>query len=282
MVRQLDVNSVTGAVAELCVKSCYYLGEDVVSTLKKVLKEEKSPLGRETISYIIENAVVSGKEVYPLCQDCGSAVIFIEVGQELQLIGGDISKAITQGVRQGYQQGYLRKSIVEQPYSTRKNTGDNTPPIVHTEIVAGDTLKVSFMAKGSGSENMSGLKMLKPAEGRQGIIEYVLNVIEKAGGNACPPLIVGIGIGGNAEKAMLMAKKVLLKPIGERSKDPETAQLEEEILQKVNKLGIGPMGFGGTVTALDVKIETMPCHMASLPLAVNLQCHSARHHEVIL
>jgi fumarate hydratase subunit alpha len=217
-----------------------------------------------------------------LCQDCGTAVVFLEIGQDVHLAGGDLSEAVAEGVRQGYEQGYLRKSIVAQPFSDRINTGDNTPPILHTEIVPGDRLKVTVMPKGGGAENMSRLAMLKPAQGRQGIIELVVSAVTEAGGNPCPPVIIGLGIGGTADTVMLLAKQALLRLLGQPSPDPETATLEREILERVNQTGIGPLGFGGSTTALAVHANVRPTHIASLPVAVNFQCHSARHKEFIL
>jgi len=281
-VREIKTAAIMEAVANLCREANYELGEDIISALRKALEKGTSPLGREVLKKLLENTRVAIAEDIPLCQDCGTAIVFLELGQDVHITGGDLSTSITEGVRKGYKEGYLRKSIVERPFSDRNNTKDNTPPVIHTEVVSGDELKISLMSKGSGSENMSRLAMLKPAEGKRGIKDFIKETVEKAGGNACPPLIVGIGIGGTAEKAMLLAKKALLRKVGQNSKDRETAELEKEVLGEVNKLGIGPMGFGGSTTALAVHIESYPCHMASLPVAVNLQCHSARHREVVL
>jgi fumarate hydratase subunit alpha len=209
-------------------------------------------------------------------------VILLELGQEVRLSGGDLHQAIEEGVRQGYAEGYLRRSIVRQPFSARINTRDNTPPILHLDLVPGDRLKIIVMPKGGGAENMSQLAMLSPAQGRDGIVEFVVNAVDKAGSNPCPPVIVGVGIGGTAEKTMLLAKKALLRKVGEAHPDPEVAELERELLGRINALGIGPEGFGGRVTALAVHAEVFPCHIASLPVAVNLQCHSARHKEALL
>jgi fumarate hydratase subunit alpha len=218
----------------------------------------------------------------PLCQDCGTAVVFLEIGQDTHIIGGDLYAAIEKGVRQGYTEGYLRKSIVSQPFSVRINTNDNTPPVIHAEIVPGDRIKVIVMPKGGGAENMSRLAMLKPGEGREGIVGLALKTVQEAGANPCPPLIVGLGIGATAESVMFLAKKALLRPVGEPNPDPEIAGLEKELLRRINGLGIGPMGFGGRTTALAVHAEVRPTHIASLPVAVNLQCHSARHKEAVL
>ena len=217
-----------------------------------------------------------------MCQDCGVAVVYLEVGQDVHITGGDLTEAVNEGVRQGYKKGYLRKSMVNQPFSARANTRDNTPPVIHADIVPGEKLKIVVMPKGGGSENMTRLFMLTPAQGRQGIIDAVVRAVDEAGSNPCPPVIVGVGIGGTAEKAMALAKKSLLRKVGETSPDPEVAELERELLQRINSLGIGPMGYGGRTTALAVHVEVFPAHIASLPLAVNLQCHGARHKETIL
>jgi fumarate hydratase subunit alpha len=279
--REIKASDITQTIARLCQEANFTLGDDVLAALKRAQKTEKSPLGREVLSQLIENARIAQKEQIPLCQDCGTAVVFLEIGQEVH-INGDLNTAIEEGVRRGYAQGYLRKSVVKKPFSARINTRDNTPPVVHTEIIPGDRLKVIVMPKGAGAENMSKLAMLKPSDGRQGIIDLVVRTVDDAGGNACPPLIIGVGIGGTAEKAMLMAKKALLRKVAEPNPAPEIAELEKDILGKVNDLGIGPLGFGGSTTALAVHAEVMPAHIGSLPVAVNLQCHSARHKEAIL
>jgi fumarate hydratase subunit alpha len=258
------------------------LGEDVLSALKQAQQTEQSPLGREILSQLIENARIAKEEQLPLCQDCGTAVVFLEIGQEIHITGGDLYAAVEEGVRRGYAQGYLRNSMVSQPFSSRLNTKDNTPPVIHAEIVPGDRLKMAVMPKGGGAENMSRLAMLMPSDGRQGIIDLVVRTVDDAGGNSCPPLIIGLGIGGTGEKALLLAKKALLRKVAQPNPDPEIAQLEKEVLAQVNALGMGPMGFGGTTTALAVHAEVMPTHIVSLPVAVNLQCHSARHKEAIL
>jgi fumarate hydratase subunit alpha len=279
--REIKASAITQAIARLCQEANFVLGEDILAALKQALKTEESPLGREVLSQLINNAKIAKKEQIPLCQDCGIAVVFLEIGQEVH-INGDLNAAIEDGVRQGYTQGYLRKSMVNKPFSSRVNTKDNTPPVTHIEIVPGDRLKITVMPKGAGAENMSKLAMLKPSDGRQGIIDLVVGTVDEAGGNACPPLIIGLGIGGTAEKAMLLAKKALLRKVAEPNPDPEVAKLETEVLAQVNALGIGPLGFGGRTTALAVHAEVMPAHIGSLPAAVNLQCHSARHKEAIL
>ena len=280
--REIEASAITQAVAQLCQQANFVLGEDVLSALQQAQQTEESPLGREVLSQLIDNARIAQEEQIPLCQDCGTTVVFLEIGQETHIIGGDLYAAVEEGVRQGYIQGYLRKSVVSQPFSARINTKDNTPPVIHTEIVPGDQLKITVMPKGGGAENMSRLAMLKPSEGRQGIIDLVVRTVDEAGGNSCPPLIIGLGIGGTAEKAMLLAKKALLRKVAEPNPDPEIAELEKEILAQVNALGIGPLGFGGRTTALAVHAEVAPTHIASLPVAVNLQCHSARHKETTL
>ncbi len=280
--REIKASDITGAVAGLCRQACYELGEDVLTALGSARQAEESPLGREALDQIIENAAIARQGVTPLCQDCGAAIVFLEVGQEVRIVGGGLNAAVAAGVRWGYRENYLRLSMVEKPLTERRNTGDNTPPVIHTEIIPGDRLKISLMAKGGGAENMSRLAMLSPAAGHQGIIDLVTETVAAAGGKSCPPLIIGLGIGATAEKSMLEAKKVLLRPIGQPSDDPAVAALEKEVLAAVNSLGIGPMGYGGSVTALAVHATVMPSPMASLPVAVNLQCHSARHREAVL
>jgi len=280
--REIKATKITKTVSTLCQEANFELGEDVLAALKKALKTEKSPLGRETLSQLIENAGVAKEEKLPLCQDCGTAVVFLEIGQDVHITGGDLNSAVEEGVRQGYDHGCLRKAMVKQPFSERINTRDNTPAVIHAEIVPGNRLKITVMPKGGGAENMSKLAMLLPNHGSQGIIETVVRAVDEAGGNACPPLIIGVGIGGTSEKAMLLAKKALLRTLAEPSPDPEIAKLEKDILAGVNELGIGPMGFGGSTTALAVHAEVTAAHIVSLPVAVNLQCHSARHKEAIL
>ena len=280
--KEIHVNAVVQTVARLCQEANFFLGEDVLKALREARDGEESSVGRETLQQILQNADIAAKERLPLCQDCGSAMILLKVGQEVNINGGDLYAAVEEGVRQGYAQGYLRKSIVHHPFSTRINTKDNCPPIIHTDIVPGDQLKIIVMPKGGGSENMSRLAMLSPAQGTQGVVDFVVRAVEEAGSNPCPPVIVGVGIGGTAEKAMMLAKEALLRPVGEPNPEPEIAKLEEELLQRINALGIGPQGFGGRTTALAVHAEVFPCHIASLPAAVNLQCHSARHKEAVL
>jgi len=281
-VRDIDCGQITKTVSNLFQEACVSLPEDVLSAIKRAKATEESPLGKDVLDMILENAEIAGEEKIPLCQDTGTAVVFLELGQEVHITGGDLYSAINEGVRQGYEKGYLRKSMVRQPFSARVNTKDNTPAIIHTEIVAGDKLKITVMPKGAGAENMTRLAVLSPASGRQGIIDFVVKAVDEAGSNACPPLIVGVGIGGTAEQTVILAKKALLREVGKPSPDAEVAELEKEILQRINNLGIGPMGYGGRTTALAVHMEVLPAHIASLPVAANLQCHSARHKEAIL
>ncbi|MFC2060251.1 fumarate hydratase [Chloroflexota bacterium] len=280
--REIEASAITQAVARLCQQANFELGEDVLAALKQAQQTEESPLGKEVLSQILENSRIAREEFIPLCQDCGTVVVFLEIGQEAHITGGEVYAAVEEGVRQGYAQGYLRKSIVSRPFSARINTGDNTPPVIHTEIVPGNRVRITVMPKGGGAENMSKLAMLKPGDGKPGIINLVATTVDEAGGSPCPPLIVGLGIGGTTDSVMLLAKKALLRPIAKPNPDPEIARLETEILGRINALGIGPLGFGGRITALAVHAEVMPTHIASLPVAVNLQCHSARHKETIL
>ena len=280
--RDIDAKEVTKTVARLFLEANYYLADDILDALKKAQNVEESPAGKEVLTQIIRNADIAAEGQIPLCQDCGAAVVFLEVGQDVHIVGGDLTTAVNEGVHQAYEKGYLRKSMVAQPFSSRVNTRDNTPAIIYTEIVPSDKVKITVVPKGGGAENMSRLVMLTPSAGRQGIIDNVLKAVDEAGSNPCPPVIIGVGIGGTAEKTLLLAKKALLRKIGEHNADPETAELEKELLEKVNKLGIGPMGYGGRNTALAVNVEVFPAHIASMPLAVNLNCHSSRHKEAML
>jgi len=271
--RQIKASEITNSVARLFEHSCHYLPPDVLAALKQAREREKSPVSRDVLDRILENANISGKEQIPLCQDTGSAVVRLELGQEVHITGGDLYAAINEGVRQGYDKGYLRKSMVTQPFSARVNTKDNTPAIIHTDIVPGDKLKI---------ENCSRLTVFSPSRGRQGIIDFVVNLVDECGSNPCPPVIVGLGIGGTTDETMMLAKKALLRKVGEPNPDPEVAALEKDILDRINSLGIGAMGYGGTVTALAVHAETFPAHIASMPVAVNMQCWCNRHEETIL
>ena len=280
--REIKASTITETVAQLCQRANFELNEDVLAALKSAQQTEESPLGKEVLHQIIENAQIAERKTLPLCQDCGTAVVFLEIGQEAYIVDGDLYTAVTEGVRQGYTQGYLRKSMVSQPFSVRKNTKDNTPPVIHTEIVPGDRIRVVCLPKGGGAENMSKLAILRPGEGREGIIDLVVRTVDGAGANPCPPLIIGLGIGGTAEEVMLLAKKALLRPVGKPNPDPEVAELEQELLSRLNGLGIGPLGLGGSTTALAVHAEVRPTHITSLPVAINFQCHSARHKEARL
>jgi len=280
--REIDAKKVTEAVARLFQEANFFLGDDVLDSLKQAMEKEESPLGRQVLEQILQNADIAAKEHIPICQDCGFAVVYLELGQDVHIVGGDLYAAVEEGVRQAYSEGYLRKSIVRQPFSARVNTKDNTPAIIHTDIVPGDKLHITVLPKGGGSENMSRLAMLKPSEGRQGVIDFVVRAVEEAGSNPCPPVIVGVGIGGTSDQAMILAKKALLRQVGEPNPDPEVTELEKEIMERVNNTGVGPQGFGGRTTALAVHAEVFPAHIASLPAAVNLQCHAARHKEATL
>ncbi len=280
--RDIDCRQITKTVSNLFQEACVYLPEDILAAIKRARESEESPAAKDVLNSILKNAEIASEEKIPLCQDTGAAVVFLELGQDIHIIGGDLYSAINEGVRQGYGEGFLRKSMVSQPYSARVNTKDNTPAIVHTDIVPGDKLKITVMPKGAGTENMTRLAMLSPAHGRQGIIDFVVNAVDEAGSNPCPPVIVGVGIGGTAEQTLMLAKKALLREVGKPNLDAEVAEMEKEILKQINNLGIGPMGYGGRTTALAVHVEVFPAHIASLPVAVNLQCHSARHKEVVL
>lgn len=279
--RSIQINTIIEQVKKLCIDANYNLPPPVVSSLEHALGQEDSPQGKRTLKHLIENAHIAEQGLYPLCQDTGFAVFFVEMGNNVKIQDGLLDEAINEGVRIAYMDEYLRSSIVKDPLH-RVNTGDNTPAVIWTEIVKGDKLKISMAPKGGGSENMSEVAMLKPAQGVQGIKKFVIDKVSRSGGNPCPPIIVGVGIGGTFEKVAWLAKKSLLRHIGERNQDPFYANLEQELLTQINDLGIGPMGLGGRTTALDVFIETFPCHIASLPVAVNVQCHSARHKSVTI
>jgi fumarate hydratase subunit alpha len=281
-VRDISTKDIQQAVASLCVQANYRLPPDVLAALRRARAEEPSPVGQQILDQLLQNADIAKEGTYPLCQDCGLAVVWIELGQEVHVAGGALYEAVQAGVRQGYDEGYLRRSIVDHPFSSRTNTGDNTPAVIHTRVVPGDRMRLYVCPKGGGSENMGALAMLKPADGRAGLIDFVVGIVDGAGANPCPPLIVGVGVGGNAEWAMIMAKHALLRPVGQPSPDQETADLERDLLERVNALGIGPQGLGGRTTALAVHVETAPCHMTGLPVGVNLQCHAARHAEATL
>ncbi|MEO0099732.1 MAG: fumarate hydratase [candidate division WOR-3 bacterium] len=278
--REIEEKKIIEEVARLCIEANCILGEDVRSAIRSAIPQEESSLGKEILQTILNNAEVAEKEMLPICQDTGIAVVFVEMGEEVK-IKGSLDSAINEGVRKGYKEGYLRKSVVSCPLR-RKNTGDNTPAIIYTQIVPGDRLKIIVMPKGGGSENMSEVRMLTPAAGIEGVKRYVVDRVARSGANPCPPIIVGVGIGGTMEMCALQAKKALLRKIGSSHPDPFYDNLEKEWLREINNLGIGPQGFGGRTTALAVFISSFPCHIASLPVAVNINCHAARHKEVII
>lgn len=279
--RTIEASKITEVVKLLCIEANYDLPDDILSKIKENLKTEESKLGREILKNIIENAEIAKQRRLPICQDTGLAVVFVEIGQDVHVINGSLNDAINEGVRRGYNLGYLRKSVVDDPLN-RKNTGDNTPAIIHYSVVSGDKLSITVAPKGAGSENMSTLKMLKPSDGVEGVKKFVLDTVEAAGPNACPPLIIGIGIGGDFELAPYLAKKALLRPVGHKNKNVRIAEMEVELLDKINRIGIGPQGLGGTTTALAVNIETYPTHIACLPVAVNIGCHVTRHASAVL
>ncbi|MGG0717177.1 fumarate hydratase [Robertmurraya massiliosenegalensis] len=279
--RAIYYDDIVEKVADMCIKANYDLGEDMYNAFQSALKTEKSEAGKEVLSQLIENANIATELRVPMCQDTGTVVCIVELGQDCQIVGGSLYDAINQGIKKGYGEGYLRNSIIRDPID-RNNTNDNTPGIVHIELVQGEQLKIKMTAKGGGAENMSDLKMLKPSDGVEGIKKYILDVVRVAGPNACPPLIVGVGIGGNFERCAYLAKKSLFRHVGERHPEPAIAKLETELMDDINRLGIGPQGMGGTTTALDIKIEVEACHIAALPVAVNLNCHASRHKEAIL
>lgn len=279
--RKVDVKEIIGAVKEMCISANYNLGQDVLDAFEKSKKNEESPVGKGIIENLIENAKIAKDNQVPMCQDTGMAVVFVELGQDVQIVGGNITDAINEGVRQGYKEGYLRKSVVEDPL-IRKNTGDNTPAIIYYDIVLGDKIKITIAPKGFGSENMSKTKMLKPSDGIKGVEDFIVETVSEAGPNPCPPIVVGVGIGGTLDKATYMAKKALLRPIGTQSNLEHIKKMEENLLKRINNLGIGPQGLGGTTTALAVNIEVFATHIAGLPVAVNINCHASRHEERII
>ena len=278
--REIHVEEIRDNVAQICIDAAYSLSDDVLTAFDRAIETETAPGAREIIELLKENARIAKEDHIPICQDTGVAIFFVEIGQDLRIKNGFIVDAINEGVRKGYKEGYLRKSVVDP--LTRKNTGDNTPAIIYTELVPGDKLRISFMPKGAGSENMSVIRMLRPTEGMEGIRNFVLECVQKAGANPCPPVVIGVGIGGDFEKAALLAKKALLRPVGSPNAKLELASLEETLLKAVSKTGIGPEGLGGKVTAMAVHVESFPCHIASLPVAVNINCHAARHKTIVL
>jgi fumarate hydratase subunit alpha len=282
MVREIAAETIIETVARLAVEATHFLPEDVEGAIRSARETERSPLGVQIIDEILENAEIARTRMLPLCQDTGSAVVHLEVGQDVHVTGGYLIDAVNEGIRQGYSTGYLRKSIAARPFSARTNTGDKTPGIIHTDIVPGDKIHLFFMPKGGGCENMSRYQNFLPGMGKQAVIDFVCETVDMSGGNPCPPLVIGVGIGGTAEKAMTMAKHTLFRKIGSRHGDDEVAALEDELLEAVNALGVGPQAVGGSTTALDVFVETHPTHITALPVAVNIQCHSARTKDAVI
>jgi fumarate hydratase subunit alpha len=279
-VREIPAERITAVVKRLCMEANTLLEEDVIAAYERGLEKEESPVGKDAFRQLLENAQIAKEQGIPLCQDTGLAVVFVEMGQDVHVVEGDLNEAIHEGVRQGYREGYLRASCTDP--LTRKNSGDNTPAIIHVEIVPGRRIRLLVAPKGFGSENMSRVVLFPPSVGVEGVKKFVLQCVEEAGPNPCPPMVLGVGIGGTFEKAAFLAKKSLLRPLGQRNAHPEIAKLEEELLEEINKLGIGPLGLGGRITALDVHVETYPTHIASIPVAVNVQCHCDRHKEAVL
>jgi len=278
--RELDVARITSVMKDLSISCNLFLSDDVKNSIREAFEKEESPLGREILGVVLENHDIAAEKSMPLCQDCGVAVVFIDIGQDIHLTGGNLEDAINEGVIQGYSEGYLRKSMVSDPAIDRKNTGDNTPAVIHTRIVPGEKIRLRFAPKGGGAENMSEVRMMTAADGIEGIKDFVVDRVKRSGGNPCPPMVVGVGIGGNFEKCALLAKESLFRTLGEHNPDPRYADAEKEILERVNKLVIGPQGLGGRTTALAVNIEYMACHIACMPVAVNIQCHAHRHAEI--
>lgn len=279
--REIHIEIIKEVIEKLCIESNYNLSKDVFDALSKAKEEETWTLAGDIIDKIILNAEISKSESMPICQDTGMTCVFIEVGQDVHIVGGNLEEAINEGVRRGYDKGYLRKSVVKDPID-RINTKDNTPAIIHYEIVPGDKLKITVAPKGFGSENMSQIKMLKPSDGIRGVKDFIVKVVKDAGPNPCPPMIVGVGIGGTFEKAAYLSKKALIRPVDSKNQNKFYADLEEELLLEFNRLGIGPQGFGGKTTAIGINIETYPTHIAGLPVAVNISCHATRHKEEII
>lgn len=279
--KEINVSKITEAVKIMCINANYYLADDVKEKIEKAYKSENWPMAKEMLEKILTNIDIAKNEKMPMCQDTGMACIFVEIGQDVHIVGGSLKDAINEGVRQGYTEGYLRKSVVKDPID-RVNTKDNTPAVIYYDIAEGDKLKIKIAPKGFGSENMSQLKMLKPADGLDGVKDFVLKVVKEAGPNPCPPIVVGVGIGGTFDKAANLAKRALVRPLNERNSNDFYSNLEEELLEKINEIGIGPQGFGGKTTALAVNIETYPTHIAGLPVAVNINCHVTRHAEIEL
>ena len=281
MIRTVNTEDIVKNIKEMCIEANHYLSKDMDKALKDATASEKSELGKKILNQLQENLKIADEEMIPICQDTGMACVFLEIGQDVHITGGDLADAINEGVRRGYDKGYLRKSVVKDPVR-RGNTGDNTPAMIYTEIVPGEQIKITVGPKGFGSENMSAIRMFKPSAGLQGIKDFILETVETAGPNPCPPMVVGVGIGGTFDKAALLAKKALMRPIDSENPDPFYADLEKEMLEKVNKLGIGPQGFGGKTTAIGLNIETMATHIAGMPCAININCHVTRHKTEVI
>jgi len=279
---KISTKTITEIVKQLCIDSNLYIGDDVVAKIKEFKQKEESPAAKNILDIILENHKIAAQEKMPLCQDTGIAIFFLELGQEVSIVDGYLVDAINEGVRQGYKDGYLRKSMVDDPIIDRKNTKDNTPAIIYTDIVPGDSLKITIAPKGGGAENMSEVKMMKAADGIEGVKEFVIDRVRRSGGNPCPPIIVGVGLGGSFEQSALLAKKSLLMSLTERNPVEKWAKVEDELLESINNLGIGPQGLGGRTTALAVNILSKPCHIASMPVAVNIQCHCHRHKTITI
>ena len=279
--REINVSQITDVIEKLCIEANEHLPEDVKCAIKNCRACEEGEIAKGVLDNIIENFEIADNECVPICQDTGMACVFLEIGQDVHIVGGDLSDAVNEGVRRGYDKGYLRKSVVKDPVR-RGNTGDNTPAMIYTEIVPGEQIKITVSPKGFGSENMSAIRMFKPSHGLQGIKDFIIETVETAGPNPCPPMVVGVGIGGTFDKAALLAKKALMRPLDSSNPDPFYAELEDEMLEKINELGIGPQGFGGKTTAIGLNIETMPTHIAGMPCAININCHVTRHKTEVI
>ena len=279
--RTVNVEEISKNIKEMCIEANHFLSKDMDIAMKNAVSTEKSPLGKKILSQLQDNLKIAGEDMIPICQDTGMAVVFLEIGQDVHFEGGDLEDAVNEGIRRGYVDGYLRKSVVKDPVR-RGNTGDNTPAMIYTEIVPGENIKITVGPKGFGSENMSAIRMFKPSHGLQGIKDFIIETVETAGPNPCPPMVVGVGIGGTFDKAALLAKKALMRPLDSSNPDPFYADLEKEMLEKINELGIGPQGFGGKTTAIGLNIETMPTHIAGMPCAININCHVTRHKTEVI
>jgi fumarate hydratase subunit alpha len=280
--KDIHVATIIPVIKRLCMEANYDIGDDVIAKIQEFAEQEESPVAKDILAILLENYRLAAHERMPICQDTGMAMVFVELGQDVHIVGGDLYTAIHEGVRQGYREGYLRNSMVTDPVIVRKNTNDNTPALIHTEIVPGEAMMLTVMPKGGGAENMSEIKMLKPADGIEGVKEFVVDRVRRSGGNPCPPVIVGVGLGGSFEYSALLAKKALLRPLTVKNPDPVYAAVEQELLERINRLGIGPQGLGGRTTALAVLMLHNPCHIASMPVAVNIECHAHRHKSAII